>query len=653
MIRYLEAFRRPGAGGPGLTRTGRVRRGAAWIRHPAPGSAARRGARAFLALLAVVVAAAGFAPAAPAAAPAPVTVAPPTLVRGFANQTLRIPVTIAAPGSLAVDAFGLTFAYPTALLQYVGVERTGTLTASWFVVDGAESTPGVVTIGGFDPTPVTTGGTLLNVVVMVRPGAVGSGAVTLGGFTDDLAGATTTPGTFQALVAPGAAGLLGQYYNNIDFTGARIDRVDPGINFNWGSSPPLPSMGKNDWSVRWTGFVQPDFTETYTFHTITDDGVRLWVADSLIIDHWVDQGPTEWTGTIALVAGSLVPVRMEYYDNQWDATAQLYWSSPNTEKQIVPADHLVAAACRPGSGDVDGDAAVTAADADCAGAIYLAGQALPGACNYGGYACELAAADVGCDGAVTPADALAIARRAAAGLPADSCFAAGSVSTPPSPPGIGVRQTIVGGQLRVTVSATAVEGLDAVGFHLTWPAAAATFDRIDPGWTLQGWTRVQADTIGGGELVVAAWDVAGGGGAGPGELVHAWFDLAGPPDTLAGVDVGAFVDDLAGAVRVGVVTAARDATPAPLALAPAVPNPFNPTTRLGFTLPRAGHARLDVLDVAGRRVATLVDERLGAGTHAARWDGRDDRGARSASGVYFAVLRFGNGAVTRRMVLLK
>jgi hypothetical protein len=84
-----------------------------------------------------------------------------------------------------------------------------------------------------------------------------------------------------------------------------------------------------------------------------------------------------------------------------------------------------------------------------------------------------------------------------------------------------------------------------------------------------------------------------------------------------------------------------------------VPNPFNPTTTIHYELPAAGHVTLDVLDVRGRLVRTLVNGRVEAGRRAVLWEGRDDDGQRVASGVYFYRLRAGAFVETRRMVLLK
>lgn len=102
-------------------------------------------------------------------------------------------------------------------------------------------------------------------------------------------------------------------------------------------------------------------------------------------------------------------------------------------------------------------------------------------------------------------------------------------------------------------------------------------------------------------------------------------------------------------------TAVDDAPPpGPARLMQNTPNPFNPRTRIGFELSRATRVRLEIYDVAGRSVRTLVDARLPAGTHAAWWDGRDDGGVAAASGIYFYRLVAGGRTVAaRKMVLIR
>jgi len=73
---------------------------------------------------------------------------------------------------------------------------------------------------------------------------------------------------------------------------------------------------------------------------VTDDGVRIWVNNKLIIDKWVNQSATEWTGTITLTARQRYSIRMDYYENGGNAVAQLLWSSPSQTKQVIPRTQL-------------------------------------------------------------------------------------------------------------------------------------------------------------------------------------------------------------------------------------------------------------------------------------------------------------------------
>jgi hypothetical protein len=83
------------------------------------------------------------------------------------------------------------------------------------------------------------------------------------------------------------------------------------------------------------------------------------------------------------------------------------------------------------------------------------------------------------------------------------------------------------------------------------------------------------------------------------------------------------------------------------------PNPFNPRTSLRFSLPRAATVRLEVFDVRGRLVRTLLTGRQPSGVHTVVWDGRDEHGGDAASGVYVARLESSLGLVTRKMMLVR
>jgi len=83
------------------------------------------------------------------------------------------------------------------------------------------------------------------------------------------------------------------------------------------------------------------------------------------------------------------------------------------------------------------------------------------------------------------------------------------------------------------------------------------------------------------------------------------------------------------------------------------PNPFERSALLSFTLPRVSTVRLTISDVRGRRVRELVSVQLPAGEHSALWDGKDERGRRAATGIYFATLDAGGTIVKTRLALLR
>ncbi|HEV2319653.1 MAG TPA: PA14 domain-containing protein, partial [Verrucomicrobiae bacterium] len=139
-------------------------------------------------------------------------------------------------------------------------------------------------------------------------------------------------------------GLLGQYYAstfpNNPFVGSPLVRTDAVINFNWDTNSPDPSIPTNNYTVKWTGLIQPLFSEPYTFSTTTDDGTRLWVNGQEIINEWVAQSPTTWNGIINLQAQQLYAIEMDYFQAGGGAIAQLAWSSPSTTPSIVPQSQL-------------------------------------------------------------------------------------------------------------------------------------------------------------------------------------------------------------------------------------------------------------------------------------------------------------------------
>ena len=94
------------------------------------------------------------------------------------------------------------------------------------------------------------------------------------------------------------------------------------------------------------------------------------------------------------------------------------------------------------------------------------------------------------------------------------------------------------------------------------------------------------------------------------------------------------------------------ALPAQFALGPNYPNPFNPSTIIPYQIPTATHVRLEVFNVLGQRIATLVNREQSAGAHTAQWDATDAAGRAVGAGVYIYRLSSGGATVSRRMVLI-
>ena len=145
-----------------------------------------------------------------------------------------------------------------------------------------------------------------------------------------------------SLPNPNGTGLLGVYYDHMDFTAPRVARTEA-VDFDWGLGAPAPGVDAETFSVRWTGKVVPRYTDTYRIFTVSDDGVRLWIDGFPLISQWNDHAPTEHGGNIFLEAGQAYDVVMEMYENGGGAVAKLLWQSTCQPKEVIPASHLLPA----------------------------------------------------------------------------------------------------------------------------------------------------------------------------------------------------------------------------------------------------------------------------------------------------------------------
>ncbi len=164
-------------------------------------------------------------------------------------------------------------------------------------------------------------------------GASGEGGTT---GTGDDGGASATDATPPI---PEHA-LRGDYFD--DYDKLAQTRYDAQIDFSWPKDADLPGPGMHhsNFSVRWSGTVEPRYSEEYTFTTHNDDGVRLWIDGKLIVDNWISHAAEDHAGKITLTAGKAYDLRLEYYQADQAAVSQLSWQSASQAKEIVPTSQL-------------------------------------------------------------------------------------------------------------------------------------------------------------------------------------------------------------------------------------------------------------------------------------------------------------------------
>lgn len=241
----------------------------------------------------------------------------------------------------AVSVYGNAFFLATPTISPNGTNFIGSVTVTL-----TDATAGAAIYYTLDGTTPTTSSTLytgpfvltnsaLVQAVASAPGTVNSGVAAASFINSSAVGNGT--------------GLLGQYWANttsVAFTNTgfntlpTLTRMDATVNFDWNTIGPDPTIGRTLFTTRWTGSVQPQFDEAYTFYATADDGVRLWVNGQLLANEWADGGPNTYQGSITLKAQQLYNIRMEYYQNNNGAEAMLAWSSPSTAQTIIPQTQL-------------------------------------------------------------------------------------------------------------------------------------------------------------------------------------------------------------------------------------------------------------------------------------------------------------------------
>ena len=160
-------------------------------------------------------------------------------------------------------------------------------------------------------------------------------------------------------------GLVAEYYDSTD-NGRLSVRVASGIvpnidfQFEGGSPPGVDGVGNDEYGIRWTGILTAPVSGTYQFIADVDDGVRLWIGDEVVIEHWQNGDGTQ-TGVIDLEAGWLYAFRMEWFEGIGGARAILRWVPPGGSLEVVPTEAFMPIL------DLDRNGVPDACDADCDG----------------------------------------------------------------------------------------------------------------------------------------------------------------------------------------------------------------------------------------------------------------------------------------------
>ncbi|WP_433831520.1 glycoside hydrolase family 3 N-terminal domain-containing protein [Flavobacterium anhuiense] len=128
-------------------------------------------------------------------------------------------------------------------------------------------------------------------------------------------------------------GLKGEYFNNRNLEGTpALTRIDSQLEFDW---PWAPGDGVNvdDFSIRWTGYIQSDKSFDGWLGLSSDDGIRMWVDDQLVVDNWTKGATSIVTTPKKIEAGKKYKVRIEMWEGGWGARAHLRWNLEKVNMQ--------------------------------------------------------------------------------------------------------------------------------------------------------------------------------------------------------------------------------------------------------------------------------------------------------------------------------
>lgn len=145
---------------------------------------------------------------------------------------------------------------------------------------------------------------------------------------------------FTEWTPPLRNGLAVTYFTNADLEGEGISMYDLDIDADYLSYAPLSSMSPNRYSVRWEGVLIPPQSGDYQFFVESDNRARFELGGEWLVDDWVTGPARTRTASVALEAGRIYPIKMEYSHEFFNSGAKLHWRRPGGSREPVPYYHM-------------------------------------------------------------------------------------------------------------------------------------------------------------------------------------------------------------------------------------------------------------------------------------------------------------------------
>jgi PA14 domain len=152
--------------------------------------------------------------------------------------------------------------------------------------------------------------------------------------------------SLATLCAADPSGLTGTYYDNADFSGSHVTRVDAQLAFVCAANAsPIPGIAANSFSIEWNARLTAPVTGAVTLISNSDDGVEVWLDRKLVLANWISHGRTRNAGVVQLVAGRSYELLVRYYQNSGPGEVDLRWKyGAMTTEDLIPGSALTATA---------------------------------------------------------------------------------------------------------------------------------------------------------------------------------------------------------------------------------------------------------------------------------------------------------------------